>query len=399
MRVRIDKGIANGVIQAPASKSMAHRLLISAGLSEGKSIIRGISKCQDVLATIDCLEALGVKTEINGSDIIVYGINMRKAKPNMRLECRESGSTLRFMLPIAMLSGNASVLHGAEDLMKRPMSIYEELFSDSYHKEAETITVKGPLKSGEYTILGNVSSQFVSGLIFALPLLDNDSIIKITPPIESRSYINLTISAVKKFGIVVDWLDDNTLSIKGNQTYKACDVSIEGDYSGAAFFDALNFLGGSVLVQGLDADSIQGDKIYKKLFNQLSKESVTININDCPDLAPILFCVAAAKHGGTFCGTKRLKIKESDRAETMAEELRKFGTTVTVNDDSVVVAPADFHAPNVAICGHNDHRVVMSLAVLLTLTSGEIDGAEAISKSYPDFFGDLRRLGIGVEEI
>lgn len=401
MKIRIEKGTAKGRITAPPSKSMAHRLLISAAMCDGVSTVHGISSCEDVLATLDCLSALGIKTERNGNDVTVYGQDFRKATPSAPLECRESGSTLRFMIPPAMLSGHTTVFYGAKSLMRRPMGVYKNLFSEMglvYIDDEDSIVVKGPLIGGEYNLVGNVSSQFISGLIFALPLAENDSVIKIAPPIESRSYINLTVNAVKRFGIKVEWLDEYTLKIPGSQAYLPTDVTVEGDFSGAAFPDALNLFEGSVDISGLNPDSIQGDKVYKRYFDMLNGGVPTIHIGDCPDLGPILFAVAAAKYGGVFSGTKRLKIKESDRAEAMARELKKFGTAVSVYEDSVVIYPADFHAPSEALSGHNDHRIVMSLAVLLTLTGGEIEGAEAISKSYPDFFENLRALGIEVYE-
>ncbi len=401
MKVKIEKGTACGTINAPPSKSMAHRLLISAALADGTSRVRGISSCEDVAATIDCLGSLGIKTVRDGDDVIVEGRSFKDVKPIAPLQCRESGSTLRFMIPLAMLSGHTTVFYGAGRLMLRPMGVYEELFRKkklTYIGDGESIVVRGPLKGGEYSLVGNVSSQFISGLIFALPLASGDSVIRIAPPIESRSYINLTINAVRQFGIKVEWEDEYTLLIKGNQTYRATDVTVEGDYSGAAFPDSLNLFGGSVLIKGLDPDSIQGDSIYKRYFDMLKGGVPTLHIGDCPDLGPILFAVAAAKFGGVFSGTKRLKIKESNRAEAMAEELRKFGTSVSIYDDSVVIYPADFHAPSVHLSGHGDHRIVMSLAILLTLVGGEIDGAEAISKSYPGFFENLKSLGIGVTE-
>ncbi len=401
MRVKIDKSTGKGSVFAPPSKSMAHRLLISAAMSDGKSIIHGISSCADVAATLDCLSALGVKTERVGDDVIVYGENFRHVRPTAPLKCRESGSTLRFMIPIAMLSGQTAVFYGEKGLMARPMGVYEKLFSEkglTYISDGESIVVKGPITSGEYTVVGNISSQFISGLIFALPLTDGDSTIKIIPPIESRSYINLTINALKEFGVSVVWADEHTLKIKGNQVYHAREITVEGDYSGAAFPDALNLFGGKVDVLGLNPDTLQGDSSYKKYFKMLNSGVPTIHIGDCPDLGPILFAVAAAKFGGAFSGTKRLKIKESDRAAAMAEELKKFGTSVSVYDDSVVIYPADFHAPSGVLSGHGDHRIVMSLAILLTLVGGEIDGASAVSKSYPEFFDSLKALGIGVHE-
>lgn len=402
MKLRIEKSKAFGKIKAPASKSMAHRLLICAAMASGISRICGISNCEDVLATIDCLEALGVKTEFSGLDIIVHGRDFKNLSASSPLPCRESGSTLRFLIPPVMLSSSTTVFYGEQSLMKRPMNVYEKLFTEkglTYIEDGRSIVVKGVLEGGEYSLVGNVSSQFISGLIFALPLAKKDSYIKIAPPIESRSYINLTISAVKEFGIRCEWIDEYTLKIPANQAYSPRELTVEGDYSGAAFPEALKLFGRDVEVLGLNPESIQGDSVYKKYFAMLSQGVPTIHIGDCPDLGPILFAVAAAKCGGVFSGTKRLKIKESDRASAMAEELKKFGAAVSVYEDSVVIYPKEFHKPSEVLYGHNDHRIVMALSILLSLVGGEIDGAEAVSKSYPDFFEDLKTLGIGVFEV
>ena len=287
MKVKIEKSSASGRVIAPPSKSMAHRLLISAAMSDGVSRVNGISSCEDVLATLDCLAALGIKTERIGNDVIVYGKSFREAIPEAPLQCRESGSTLRFMIPAAMLSGRTAIFYGAGRLMKRPMDVYDKLFNKkglTFISDGESIVVKGPLVGGEYELVGNVSSQFISGLIFALPTADGDSVIKITTPIESRSYINLTINAVKAFGIEVEWTDEYTIKIKGNQTYKAREITVEGDYSGAAFPDALNLFGSEVDVVGLDPESIQGDSVYKRYYDMLKNGVPTIHIGDCPDL-------------------------------------------------------------------------------------------------------------------
>lgn len=401
MRVTISPGKAKGSIPAPPSKSSAHRLLICASLSEGVSVIHGISECEDVHATIDCLKALGIECKQDGDTVTVYGKGLKNAPEKAVLNCRESGSTLRFFLPLALISGKEAVLKGAHSLMQRPMNVYAEICRDfglTYRKEGDSITVKGPLSSGDYRVVGNISSQFISGLLFALPLVEGNSRITITPPIESRSYINLTVNALREFGINVIWQDEHTLFIPGSQSYLAHEATVEGDYSNAAFLAALGLFGGDVEVTGLHADSIQGDKVYENYFPMLCKGTPTIHIGDCPDLGPIFFSVAAAKNGAVFNGTKRLKIKESDRAAAMATELKKFGAAVTVYDDVVVVYPADFHAPAEILDGHNDHRIVMSLAVLLTLTGGSIDGAEAANKSFPDFFDCLRALGISIKE-
>ena len=400
MTVKIKSGRAVGTVKAPPSKSMAHRLLICAAMADGQSVVRGISDCEDVAATLDCIKAMGIKWERCGDDVTVYGRPFAKAEPEDTLYPRESGSTLRFLIPSALLCGKTVMFRGAPGLMSRPMGVYADLCREhglTYLCDGASITVKGPLKSGTYSVVGNISSQFISGLLFALPQLKGDSRIKIAPPIESRSYINMTLDALKKFGVNARWEDDHTLYIKGGQAFAPTEVTVEGDYSGAAFTEALNLLGSSVEITGLDPDSIQGDKVYRKYYSQLYSGVPTIHIGDCPDLGPILFAIAAARCGGVFTGTARLKIKESDRARAMAEELKKFGASVSVAEDRVTVYPACFHAPTEPLCGHNDHRIVMSLAVLLTATGGSIEGAEAVSKSYPAFFKDLQYLGIEVE--
>ncbi|MBQ2302110.1 MAG: 3-phosphoshikimate 1-carboxyvinyltransferase, partial [Oscillospiraceae bacterium] len=288
---------------------------------------------------------------------------------------------------------------GSEKLLSRPLSVYKEIFEKQgiyFEATAEKITLGGKLKSGVFEIPGNISSQFITGLLFVLPLLEEESKIKLLPPVESRSYINLTLEALSVFGIEVEWQDENTLFIKGGQSFKAAEAKVEGDYSNTAFFEALNVLGSEIKITGLEPESLQGDKIYEKYFPLLEKGEKNIDISDCPDLGPILFAVAAAKNGGTFTGTKRLKIKESDRAFAMAEELSKFGTKVTVNEDSVIIDASEFHAPSETLSGHNDHRIVMSCAVLATLTGGKIEGAEASRKSLPDFFERLKKLGFEV---
>lgn len=402
MKVKIFPARAKGSIVAPPSKSMAHRLLICAAMSEGKSVISGMSDCDDVLATLDCLSALGVKWEKEGDRVCVFGKDMRTATPSGELICRESGSTLRFLLPICLLCGKNVMMRGAPSLMRRPMSIYEELsreFGYTYLVDGTSIVLRGPLRSGEYKIPGDVSSQFISGLLFALPVLEGDSKISIIPPVVSRSYLDLTVLALREFGIDVKWSDDHTIIVRGSQSYRATDLRVEGDYSGASFFAALNTLGGEVDIDGLCPDSLQGDKIYSSYFSSIAGGIPTLHIGNCPDLGPILMALAAAKHGGIFTGTSRLKIKESDRGAAMAQELAHFGASVTVHEDSIVVFPAEFHAPDVPLEGHGDHRIVMALAILLTLVGGEIEGAEAIKKSYPAFFGDLASLGIGIEVI
>ena len=399
MNVTIHPGRAVGTVAAPPSKSMAHRLLICAGLSQGTSRISGVDFNQDILATLDCLQALGVSCQVCGDTVTVTGADLKNVCPTQPLHCRESGSTLRFFIPLALLCGNPITLTGTEKLLSRPLGVYRQLCQErglTFSQTSASVQVSGNLTAGSYTVPGDVSSQFITGLLFSLPLLDGDSILRITPPVESRSYIELTLQALHTFGIRACWQDSCTLQIPGNQRYQAADVSVEGDYSGAAFLDALNALGGDVSVTGLLPDSLQGDRVYQTHFPSLCAGCPEIDITDCPDLGPVLFAVAAAKNGAVFIGTRRLKIKESDRAAAMAQELSAFGTEVTVNENSVVISPKTFHKPNRILCGHNDHRIVMSLALLLTLTGGQIRGAQAITKSFPGFFDELRALGIEV---
>jgi 3-phosphoshikimate 1-carboxyvinyltransferase len=376
---------------------MAHRMLICGGLAtDGESVIHGISTSDDVTATLSCLTSMGVHADKNGDVVTMRGADVRTAKPKDLLDCHESGSTLRFFIPLCLLSGEKISLTGTKKLLSRPLGVYETICAEQklYYKQTEDfVEVCGKLHAGEYRIPGNISSQFISGLLFALPLCDGDSTLNIIPPIESRSYLNLTIEALALFGVEIQWLDDKTLFIKGGQTYHAHEATVEGDYSNAAFFEALKLFGNEVNVTGLLETSSQGDKAYIKFFEMLSKGTPTIHIGDCPDLGPILMAVAAAKNGAVFTGTKRLKIKESDRGTVMAEELAKFGVSVTVHEDSIVVYPMRFHKPTEILCGHNDHRIVMSLATLLTITGGTIDGAEAVKKSFPEYFDMIQALG------
>ncbi len=399
MKITLEKSNPKGVICAPPSKSMAHRMLICGGLSEGTSKVHGIAPSQDVLATLDCLEALGAQYTYDGDTVTINGIGAFEGAKDI-LRCRESGSTLRFFIPLCMLSDKRAVFTGSETLLKRPLSVYESICDNQnirFINDGREITVEGKLTGGNYKIPGNISSQFISGLLFSLPLLKCDSKINIVPPIESLSYINLTIEALKEFGVEIKWIDERTLYVKGNQRYRPREVWVEGDYSNAAFFAAMNCLSGDVTITGLNENSTQGDRVYLRFFEQLKKGTPAINISDCPDLGPVLFAVAAAKSGGVFTGTKRLKIKESDRGAAMAQELKKFGVSVKVEEDTIVVYPIDFHKPKDILCGHNDHRIVMSLCVLLTLTGGSIDGAEAVNKSMPDFFEKLQCLGVDIK--
>ena len=400
MKVTIRPGKASGIGAAPPSKSTAHRALICAALSQGTSRISGLAYSEDILATLDCLRALGAVCTVDGDTVTVTGTDPFRAAPSQPLCCRESGSTLRFFIPLALLCGKTVTFTGTETLLSRPLGVYEQLCREQgslYEHSADSLRVCGKLAGGTYALPGDVSSQFITGLLFALPLTAQDSYIHITTELESKSYLNLTLQALHTFGVEAKWLDDRTLFVPGSQRYQPRNVTVEGDYSGAAFYGAMNALGSEVAVTGLVEDSLQGDKVFTQHFESLCAGWAEIDLSDCPDLGPVLFAVAAAKQGGKFTGTRRLKIKESDRAAAMAQELAAFGTTVTVEENTVTVIPTAFHKPDRVLRGHNDHRIVMSLAVLLMLTGGQIEGVQAVRKSFPDFFEKLKQLGVEVE--
>ena len=396
MKVKINPCTLQGTVKAPPSKSMAHRLLICAGLAGGESIIENISYSQDILATIDCLEKMGAHISREDDKVWLTGTSPVRAQADV-YPCRESGSTLRFFIPLAMLNEKQSLFTGYGRLMARPMSVYEKIAGERgipYKADADGITVGGVLKGGKYSLNADVSSQFISGLLFALPFCECDSEIILEGTISSKSYIDMTLEALSVFGVAAGWKNGNTLYIKGNQKYLCRDTAVEGDYSNAAFLDAFNYMGSSVAVEGLSEKTLQGDSIYKKYFSLLKSGTPTLDVTDCPDLAPILMTLASELGGATLTGTHRLKIKESDRGQVMKDELSKFGAQIDVLDDEIRIHKSTLHAPTEILSSHNDHRVVMSLAVLCSKYGGEIENAGAVSKSYPDFFEKTKALGL-----
>ena len=400
MNITIKKGTASGVVSIPSSKSVAHRLLINAALTDGETIINGLSLNEDIGATIDCLKTLGAKIDYSHGRCTVHGTNDRGESPR-RLHCRESGSTLRFMIPLCLDSVKTE-LYGSPRLIERPHSVYGEICEKNdflWQSDGEKITVCGGLKSGEYEVPGNISSQFITGLMLALPTLEGDSVIRLTTEPESLSYIDMTVASLAAFGIVIEKRSEREWFIKGSQNRRSPGIiNVEADESGAAFFSALNYIGGDVKLDNLNNNSCQGDRVWRLFFPMLESGRPEISIKDCPDLGPILMSLAACLNGVTLRDTARLKIKESDRGGAMAEELEKLGVKVTVEENTIIVDPSGIHAPNEALDGHNDHRIVMSLAIMLTQFGGKINGAQAVSKSMPQFFTMLNSLGIETEE-
>ena len=400
MIVTIEKSTAFGEIAAPPSKSMAHRYLICGALSD-KSEIKNIDFSEDIKATLSCLEALGAKVEVEGNTVKIGGLMSSKKIKSNELFCNESGSTLRFLIPLCLLKNEEITLRGTERLFQRDLSVFETICASQgidFVKSKNSVTVKGLLSNGRYTVRGDISSQFISGLMFALPLLLGESIIDITGKSESSSYLNITLKTLGDFGVRISKIDENTMYVKGSQSYKNRSLTVEGDYSNAAFFDAFNLIGGNVAVKGLNEDSTQGDKVYKEFYPLLLKGKPEIDISDCPDLGPVLMALAAALNGAVLTGTHRLKIKESDRGMAMAEELSKFGCKVDVEEDRIEIFPCKLQKPILPLSGHNDHRIVMAVSLLCTITGGKIYGAEAVSKSLPDYFERLKKLGIKLKE-
>ncbi|MBQ7338511.1 MAG: 3-phosphoshikimate 1-carboxyvinyltransferase [Clostridia bacterium] len=434
---------ARGNMTAPPSKSVSHRMLICAALAEGTSTLSGLSFSEDILATIDTMSALGARFERvgavlgdgvtpdphGGETVRVYGCGGRLTAPDQPtlapLFCRESGSTLRFLVPLCLLSPSARMLQGSTRLFSRPLTVYEHLFSERWGERevreddpprGGTLQLRrgNTLGGGEYQLSGDISSQFITGLLFALPLCEQDSRIVLTSRLESRPYIDLTIDALRSFGVRVDWESESILCIPGKQSYHPYDGRVEGDASNAAFFGALNFFGGEVVLNGLKPDSLQGDRVFDALFREIGaprgeRDSALprIDLADCPDLAPILFAVAAEHGGAIFTHTDRLRIKECDRIAAMQEELAKFGAVIEAEDGRegspgatcggmVRVLPTKLHPPISPLNGPNDHRVVMSLCVLATKYGGEVQGAGAVRKSMPSFFDVLMSLGADV---
>lgn len=401
MKIEIKPSTLCGEIIAPPSKSIAHRFLICGALSRGECRINGVSESEDMKATIGCLSSLGANVQREGDTVTIFcGLNPKK---EVTLDCIESGSTLRFMIPVALASGAEKItFKGSERLIARGVEVYEEVLADKgvrIEKGKNEIVVSGMLESGNYVLRGDVSSQYVTGLMLSLATLNSDSTIEILPPVESRPYIDMTIAVLEKFGVKIEETEKNKFFVKGGQRFASGAYDVEGDWSNGAILFALNDFGSNVAVSGLDENSVQGDKVCVEIFRALEKGNATIDLSDCPDLAPIAFVVAAEKNGATFTGTERLKIKESDRAAVMAEELAKFGARVDVVDDYAVVHKAELHASSKEIRSHNDHRIAMSLAVLMTKYGGVLDGAEAVKKSFPDFFDVMKRAGAKVYEI
>ncbi len=391
----IKKSKARGEITSPPSKSMAHRLLICASFCAG-SKVSNIAFSKDIEATLSCLKALGADYVVDGDEVVFSKpINPQNGAV---LNCLESGSTLRFFIPICLCFNKEITLIGSERLFERPLSVYEKIAEQEgikFVKKDNSLAICGCLKGGEYHVRGDISSQFISGLMFALAFIRKDSKIIIDSELQSEPYVYMTMKALNSFGAKIEKTEDGFI-INKSEFSPGCFAN-EGDWSNAAFLEIFNYLDGEVKVLGLDDNSLQGDKIYRDYFCDINNGKAVLDIKNCPDLGPILISLMAISGGGKLIGTKRLKIKESDRGNAMKEELKKLGLEIEIGEDFINIPACDFKETTQPLFGHNDHRIVMSLVPILTLIGGEIEGAEAVSKSYPGYFERIKELGIEVE--
>ena len=411
MQKTISPKAVSGSILIPPSKSVAHRALICAALADGQSRLSHLGDSDDMKATIGALSSLGASFERDGDTLTVTGTGGVPKREQCTADCIESGSTLRFLIPVFSLCGGDVTLTGRGRLLERPQTVYETLFSSqgrSFFVDASGVHLYGAVKSGEITVDGSVSSQFITGLLFTLPLCDGDSVIRITPPFESASYVQITCDVLSRFGIVIEQVDAYTFRIPGNQRYRPCDMAVEGDYSQMAFFGVLGALCGEVRCKGLSPDSLQGDRVICEVLERFGAQvdrssdcvcvrrapltGQVVDLADCPDLGPILMVLASFADGVThFLHAGRLRLKESDRIAAMEAELSKLGVNMSSDADSVTITS---RRPMTAPCiveAHNDHRIAMSLAIFARAAEYPVTimGAECVNKSYPNFFEDL----------
>ena len=405
MDVKITPALLQGSITPPPSKSQAHRLIIAAALAAGESRVANVALSQDITATLNCMRALGAEDSEDGSRIIGIGNSRGPLDPLPKLDCGESGSTLRFLIPVALAVAGGGIFSGHGRLMDRPQGPYEDLFASRdivFRRENGTLRVEGSLKSGRFALPGNVSSQFITGLMYALPLLEGDSEIILTTPLESRGYVDMTLDALAQFDIRVEPMEQGW-HIPGGQTYRSRNVAVESDYSQAAFYFAARLLGSPVQIQGLNPDSAQGDAAILDFYDTLSTTGeAELDVSQCPDLVPPLAAMAALRPGQTtrIVGAARLRLKESDRLDTVTTQLNRLGADIVQGPDFLTIRGVDWLEGG-TVSGCNDHRIAMMLAIAATRAKGcvTITGAQCVAKSYPNFWEDYVALGGRIERL
>lgn len=399
MDLRITPHTLSGTVQIPASKSMAHRAIICAALSGGTSRISGVTFSKDIHATLSVMKALGARYEISGDTITVSGIGTPSETADA--DCCESGSTLRFLIPVAAALGTKTTFLGQGRLPERPITPYlRELPQKGItfaYQNTMPFTIEGQLQPGVFKLEGDISSQFITGLLLALPLLEGDSDIVMTSPLQSKPYADMTIDCMARFGVTVTETESG-YHIPGNQSYQPSDIAVEGDFSQAAFFFAANAIGNSVILANIPKKSVQGDRKAVEILDEMwynNKETLLVNAADIPDLVPILAVAASlCPRRVRIYGAERLRIKESDRLETTAALLRALGGRVEITPDGLDITPvAGFTGGTVDCAG--DHRIAMCAAIAATRASGDVvlRGAQCVEKSYPAFFEDYQSLG------
>lgn len=400
MNIVIEPKTLSGEIKVPPSKSISHRALICAALSKGESRITDLLGCEDIDATCDALAALGASFRTEGNETYVTGIETPPEKAE--INCRESGSTLRFLIPVAAALGVEAVFTGCGKLPTRPITPYIDEFSKhgvEFISDSMPYHIKGKLTSGVFSVPGDISSQFITGLLFALPLMEGNSTITLTSPLQSKPYADITLQCMKSYGIETLEFNGN-YSVRGVQEYKPTAYTVEGDCSQAAFFAVANQIGSNIDLVGINSNSVQGDRAVFDIINNMIKigenySGFDVDATDIPDLVPILTVLAAFADGtSNIRGCKRLRIKESDRLESISTVLNSLGANVTiVNDELEIVGVKELSG---GVCSSfNDHRIAMSLAIASQRCTGPltITDAECVAKSYPTFFEDFRSLG------
>ena len=380
--VEIKAGQLAGTVQVPPSKSAAHRAMIAAALAGGGRV-ENLGDSQDIRATRACLERLKEAEE---------GLPL--------LDCGESGSTLRFLIPVALALRGGGRFTGRGRLMERPLGPYEKLFREkglTWERAGGLLTVRGTLPAGRYELPGDVSSQFITGLLFALPLVPGQSEIVLTSPLESEGYVDMTLQVLEQCGVRVEREGYSRFVISGGQSYRSCRLTIPGDWSQGAIWYAANFLDHQVKIEGLDADSSQGDKVVASYYWKLARPGDReLDVSQCPDLAPALGAMAALARGTTrLTGAGRLRLKESDRLSAIAETINCLGGRAEEGADSLTVYGVKELEGGCTVSSHNDHRIAMMAAILATRCRRpvRITQMECVEKSYPQFWEHFKLLG------